>query len=196
MQKTITHVEYIFCENQFYFSSYECENLRNSCMIFMSPSCFDVLSDDTKISFDKLLSYIENKSLVIFMNSEFNSEYQHRLIITNKNIYFGALPYYYKYDHNRVTDFNKYVPDNITKFVIFHAGEIGHSSCTNLDFRESICLQNIYHCTVDILSYHKQLDHYSSRHIIRDIDKCYKYDFKLPYGCTVEVIDDFNKLVS
>ncbi len=217
MQKSIASVDYFFHENYMYILQDCYEKFIESDMIMLcnvkcgTIPCSKCVSQSNKLLFDTALTHIIKKSLVLITNgiSETNCfEHQYEIVKANRNAYFSCLRYRnnfrmtdINYDKNIVDIFNINccVPRDISKCVVIHA----NLSPVNFDFREFICLQNVYHfvleprmsmrsvCAVIAPSEPRTLQYHIAR--FRSYDR---FNFRLPYGCTVEVIDDFNKLVN
>ncbi len=205
MQKSIVSLNYTFHENYVYITSCVYNDLKGSNMVLLIHRDYNKITDYTylktykKISFNTILKIIKKKSLIIISGSILdNYEHHRRIIETNKNVYFGYVSYCIENDSTH--DVKKYIPNDVSKFVLLHMD--AHPT-TNFDFSDSICLQNIYHCFVNIRQVELSKCCFSTKYqsVMRyDIDsKCNEYGkftFKLPYGCVIKIINDFNKLVN
>ncbi len=196
MQKSIVRIMCVFHENNLLMLPSGYVDFNKSDMVLSWNYIITInthteyLKAHVKIPFDKLLSDIKAKSLVIIVDGiSFNSDQQRKLIEINKNVCFGCASRNDIIDGWNKDNFRKLLPVNVSKFVIVH---VGCRPFTDFDFREFMCLQNIYKCAVTI-------QQCASDKIIYQLSDYDKYDestFKLPYGCTIEILDDFNKLMS
>ncbi len=204
MQKTIVQIDYCYHENNVYISQGDYEYLKKLNMIIMHYCDYDVIksikmfSKLEKISFATLQTHINKKLLVIFINkndeNNFKYQHQHQLAKINKNIYFGCCAFYGNDISSGKNIFNvrKCVYDGMSRFVVIH---MVYHSPLDIDLSDHICLQNVYHCVVDIPRLKDNQCSEQLHYRICDWDGRYKINFKLPYGCIVEIIDDFNRLI-
>ncbi len=202
MQKSLIYIPYVFHENHMYIRPYTYGDFEKSDMICLASFEYIYMDDCIKkISFDALLSNIKNKSLVIFVNNIFDSNQRHRLVETNKNIYFGGI--LQSDDRILITEhIQKYIPNDMSRFILLcddYYDDCGPN--VSYDLREFICLQNIHYCMIHIESASNCSPNIWQRYkerlqcVIHDQGEHDKFTFKLPYGCTVEILNNFDKLV-
>ncbi len=200
MQRTLVIVDYGFDRDNILVTCEGWSRFQTSSVIMMRYCGYSSTQNNKKISLNIFQLNAQHKSLVIFANigliiSARKSGYDHqrKLIGTNKNMCFGCIVFSSMY-YDDSTDIIDHIPDDISKFIVVYMRRELPSDI-KFDLREMIHLQELYHCFVDINTFNiyttYEINNSSDTHIIYD-----SFDFKLPYGCVTEIIDDFDKLIS
>ncbi len=191
MQNSILPIDYTIHENHLCISTLLLADFEKSDMVMLvrgAPPYNGVINSTSmlKIPFDTLHSYIAGKSLAIFADSLMEDfEYLDELIKTNKNICFGCTV--------RGWCPKLLLPLETDKFVLVHS-EYVSTHDYNFDFSGSLYLQNVYQCS---LAKNRSMSdsHCKNTYSISNNVKFDELTVKLPYGCSIKVIDDFSRLI-
>ncbi len=199
MSQTLVMIDYYIDKGAMYIkrSDYQC--FQHLPVIILRYDSYRSCYPCDKISSDIFRSYTQHKLLVIFattcatdddMRKSVHS-HQRKLIGSNKNMCFGCLTFGYIYSR-AMMDVAKHMPDDVSKFIIVHPEDDMYNPNINFDLRRLLHLQNLYHCFVRRNKYSNNLAYDIDNKIIDVYDK---FDFKLSYGCTTKIIENFNEVV-
>ncbi len=199
MQKTVSMIDYNFDGDYVLIQPPIYPFFRDSAVVGMIYHSSIPTYDRIKIPFDVFQTKVQQKSLVIFSNFDVSIDarrngydHQRKLIESNKNMCFGCMTVSLKYC-GRCLDMNHHVPDGISKFVVLHPTHNVYEPYVNFDLRGLVHLQHLYHCFVVRLPFGDTI--YDIHNDDKSVVRYDNYDFKLPYGCTTKIIENFNEVV-